>query len=310
MRRNESRRDVSLHPVVRALVDAAPGRVGAALVIDPKGEIGPLLEREAPERLRRIEPSESGIDLMAGPEWCLAADSAAGRYLTAASRIVLRVLSFEPSLPTRVLADHEHTASTTNAEFFDREGSSLLIVVLAFVLLLTDRRAPPPEQWCAGLEDTCAWVRGLLDRAYGRAGARGHNALALTAHVFDSTLALGGQAFDPDPAADLDVPPWRFGTVVRAAASVWRNGQGEAPDVIDRVLRYWHPMTDLPRQFGAVVASARACAGRVLRLRVRGTRVGRDRARLRPRGLARGARGTPALSTLRSAGSTPSWAKS
>ena len=250
-------------PFVRSLNDAPSGRVGCALLIDPKGELAQMLERDAPERLRRIEPSESGVDLMAGPQWRLADDIAAGRYLTAAMRIVRRVLSFEPSLPTRVLADHEHPTSTTNAEFFDREGASLLIVVVAFVLMVIDRRAPPPEQWCTGLEDTCRWVRGLLDRAHGRAGARGHNALALAAYVFDSALAVGGPAFDPDPAADIDVPAWRFGTVVRAAASVWRNGEGEAPDVVDRVLRYWSPMTDLPRQFGVVVASARAALGAI-----------------------------------------------
>ena len=250
-------------PFVRALAHAPSGRVGCALLIDPKGEIGPIVQRDAPQRLRRIAPSESGIDLMMGRDWCLADDIADGRYLTAASRIVLRVLSFEPSLPTRVLADHEHPSSTTNAEFFDREGTSLLIVVLAFVLMVTDRRAAPPEQWCAGAEGTCAWVRGLLDRAHGGGAGRGHNALALAAYVFDSALALGGPTFDPDPDSDFDDPPWRFGTAVRVASSVWRNGQGEAPDVIDRVLRYWHPMRCLRAQFGAIVASARAACGAI-----------------------------------------------
>ena len=254
-------------PVVRALLDAPPGRVGCALVIDPKAEISPLLAREAAERLRLIEPCASGINLMAGPQWSLADDIAGGRYLTAASRIVWRVLAFEPSLPTRVLADHQHLASTTNSEFFDREGTSLLTAVLAFVLMVIDRRAPPPEQWCAEVEVTCAWVRGLLDRAHGGALGRGHNALALTAYVLDTTLAVDGATFDPDPFPDLTVddppPPWRFGTVVRAAASVWRSGPGEACALIERVLSYWHPMTRLRSQFGAVVASARAACGAV-----------------------------------------------
>ena len=72
-----------------------------------------------------------------------------------------RVLAFEPGLPTRVLADHRSPPVTTNAEFFDREGTSLLTVVFAFVLMITDRRAPPPEQWCADAEAAARWVRGL-----------------------------------------------------------------------------------------------------------------------------------------------------
>ena len=250
-------------PVLRSLVEAPPGRVGCALVIDPKGEIGPVLERDAAKRLRRIVPSESGVDLMTGPDWRLGADLAHARYLTAAHRIVRRVLSFEPSLPTRVLADHQHPAETTNAEFFDREGTSLLIVVLAFVLMVTDECSPPPEHWCADAEMTGKWMRALLERAHGRAGARGPNALALAAYVLDTAVALGGPTFDPDPDEDFDDPPWRFATVARAAASVWRNGEGETPDVIDRVLRYWHPMARLRAQFGGVVASARAACGAI-----------------------------------------------
>ena len=51
--------------------------------------------------------------------------------------------------------------------------------------------------------------------------------------------------------------------MARAAASVWRTGPGETPDVIDRVLRYWHPMARLRGQFGGVVASARAACGSI-----------------------------------------------
>ena len=250
-------------PVLRSFVEAPRGRVGCALVIDPKGEIGPVLERDAAKRLRRIVPSESGVDLMTGPDWRLGADLARARYLTVADRIVRRVLSFEPSLPTRVLADHQYPAETTHAEFFDREGTSLLTVVLAFVLMVTDDCAPPPEHWCAEAEMTGQWARGLLERANGRAGARGPNALALAAYVLDTAVALGGPTFDPDPDEDFDDPPWRFATVARAAASVWRTGPGETPDVIDRVLRYWHPMARLRGQFGGVVASARAACGSI-----------------------------------------------
>ena len=247
-------------PVVRALVNAPAGRVGCALIIDPKGEIGAMLEREAPGRLRTLAPSESGLDLMAGSGLRLDADLASGRYLSAAGRIVRRVLSFEPSLPTRVLADHRAQPASTSAELFDREGTSLLTVVLAFVLMITDRHALPPEQWCAHAK-AARWVRGLLDRALGRPDERGHNALALAAHVLDTVVAPGGPRFDPDSDRDVDAPPWRFATVVRAASALWRDCPGEAPDIIDRVLSYWHPMARLPVHFGHVVAAARAACG-------------------------------------------------
>ena len=295
-------------PVLRSLVEAPPGRVGCALVIDPKGEIGPVLERDAAKRLRRIVPSESGVDLMTGPDWRLGADLAHARYLTAAHRIVRRVLSFEPSLPTRVLADHQSPAETTNAEFFDREGTSLLIVVLAFVLMVTDECSPPPEHWCADAEMTGKWMRALLERAHGRAGARGPNALALAAYVLDTAVALGGPTFDPDPDEDFDDPPWRFATVARAAASVWRNGEGETPDVIDRGAAVLAPDGAAPRpvrrrgRIGPrrMRRDCRACARAdgVLRLRARRGGVGRDRARLRPRGVARGAWAAAALPAL------------
>ena len=170
--------------MLRSLVEAPPGRVGCALVIDPKGEIGPVLERDAAKRLRRIVPSESGVDLMTGPDWRLGADLAHARYLTAAHRIVRRVLSFEPSLPTRVLADHQSPAETTNAELFLHTRRDLAAHRGARLRADGDRRVlAPPEHWCADAEMTGKWMRALLERAHGRAGARGPNALALAAYV-------------------------------------------------------------------------------------------------------------------------------
>ena len=139
----------------------------------------------------------------------------------------------------------------------------MLIVVLGFVLMVIDPRSPPPEQWCAEVEMAGRWVRGLLDRARGGADGRGrgHNALALAAHVLDTVVGLGGPAFEPTP--DPDDSPWQFASVVRAAFAVWRSGPGEAPDIIDRVLRYWEPMTKIRPQFVGVLASARVSCGAV-----------------------------------------------
>ena len=246
-------------PVVCALLEAPAGRVGCALVIDPKGEIGPLLEREVPERLRAIVPSETGLDLMGGADWSLTDDLARGRFFSAATRIALRVLGFDPTLPTRVLADHQAPDSSTNADYFDRDGTALLLTTLAFVLMVTRPGAPPPEQWCpAGARD---WMRALLDRAHGGPGRRGHNALALAAYALDAGFAPDSSAAAPDYYSN-DERPRPFVVAAHGATSVWGSGPGEARDVLERVAGYWNEMVrTVPRQFGGVLSSARvACS--------------------------------------------------
>ena len=246
-------------PVVAASLDAPPGRVGGALVIDPKGELGPLLQRAAPERLHVLDPSRHGLDLMSGPDWSLAEDIAAGRYVSAATRIVLRVLGFDPTLPTRVLADHQAPeAGSTNAEYFDRDGSALLVTVLAFVLMMIDRELPPLDEWCH--EFARGWMQGLLDRAHGGPGRRGHNALALAAYVLDAGFVPDPSAPAPDDYRDHRARPLVI--AARGAASMWGDEPGEARDLLERVLGYWGDMTSsVPRQFAGVLSSARvACS--------------------------------------------------
>ena len=164
-------------PVVSALVQAPPDRVSASFVIDPKGEIGPMLAHLVPERVHHLRPAQAGLCLMSGPRWSLDADLAAGNWLGAATKIVLRAVSCVPTSPARVLIDHQQ--DTLNGEFFAREGAEFLLTVLAFVLMVTQRDAPPPEDWLAGDSAACLWVRALLDRANGGSGLRGPNALAL-----------------------------------------------------------------------------------------------------------------------------------
>ena len=48
------------------MAQAPPGRVGAALIIDPKREAGAVLEALAPGRLRHITAQGTVLDLMAG----------------------------------------------------------------------------------------------------------------------------------------------------------------------------------------------------------------------------------------------------
>ena len=297
-------------PVCAAMAQAPPGRVGAALVIDPKREAGPVLEALAPGRVRHVCAQGTVLNLMAGPAWSLEADLAAGRWLGAATQVLLRVHSLVPATPARVLAGH--AAGDGNQEFFEREGVELLRAVLAFVLMLTDERAPAPEAWLdpeaeAGVT---AWVRALVARARGEVGGRGANVLALAA------WALTGPLTAPMPdghtvsfPGEASPPPreWPFARAARYARLVWGREPGEGRDVLDRVTGvlgadepHRPPVRGGAGDGAHRVQRARgrgAGAAPVLRLRagVRGgPRSGRG-ARLRPRGLARGRRAAGAL---------------
>ena len=247
-------------PVCAAMAQAPPGRVGAALVIDPKREAGPVLEALAPGRVRHVCTQGTVLNLMAGPAWSLEGDLAAGRWLGAATRVLLRVHSIIPATPARVLC--EHTVGSGNQEFFEREGVELLRAVLAFVLMLTGGQAPVPEEWAEG--EVAAWVRALAARARGEVGGRGANVLALAA------WALTGPLTAPAPEhrtvtlpAEEGPPPrgWLFARAARRARAVWGDAPGEGRDVLDRVAGYWEPMSRIDRQYAGVLATARiACS--------------------------------------------------
>ena len=250
-------------PVCAAMAEAPPGRVGAALVIDPKREAGAVLEALAPGRVRRVSARGTVLNLMASPAWSLEADLSAGRWLSAATRVLLRVHSLVPTTPARVLC--EHTVGDANQEFFDREGTELVLTVLAFVLMLTDARAPAPETWLDVEEETdvAAWVRALSGRARGGAGGRGPNVLALAA------WALTGRLMAAPPASGTVTFPvegglprgWLFARAARCARAAWGEEPGEGRDVLDRVGEYWEPMSRIERQYAGVLATARTgCA--------------------------------------------------
>ena len=249
-------------PVVRALAQAPPERVGASLIVDPRHEIGPWLERWTPDRLQRLLPADVGLNLMSSPRWSLDADLAAGRWLSAAHKIVLRTVGFIPTSPARVLTDH--APEGLNEEFFAREGTEFFLVVLAFVLMLIRCEVPRPEKWLAGDDLARTWVQSLRERANGRDGVRGPNALALAGYALQGPLvarpnpAPPPSVFDDSPAL-TDCCPWLFARIAERAQRVWREGEG--CDVLDRVLHYWEPMVRVKAQYAGVLASARAiCA--------------------------------------------------
>ena len=170
-------------PVVAAMAAAPREQLATALVIDPKRELAQALHRIAPERLHHVSADDTVLNVMAGPRWSLDDDLREKRWLSAARRILCRVASFLPSTPARVLMDHE--VSHGNAEFFDREGTSLAMTLLAFLLLVLDERTPSPATWLEDDVEAFTWVGDLLERARGREGP---NALALLAWVLDGPL--------------------------------------------------------------------------------------------------------------------------
>ena len=253
-------------PVVAAMVRAPREQVGGGLVIDPKGEIGPVLQALAPERVRRVDASGLALDLMAGPRWSLDDDLAAGRWLTAAVRILARVASFVPSSPVRVLG--EHPIGDSNSEFFDREGTAFLLTVLAIVLMVIHPHTPDPlgnPFDPLGVEvdtDALQWLRSLRARAKLEEG-RGPNALALAAWVLDGPV-VQFPASDGTISFATASPPskeWPLARIARLARTAWTDGPCEGRDVLDKVLGYWTPMARIDRQYAGVLATARmACS--------------------------------------------------
>ena len=252
----------SILPVVAAMAREPAERLGAALVIDPKRELGPVLEQLAPDRLHHVCADTAALDLMAGERWRLDAHLRDGRWLTAATRILLRVASFVPSSPARVLLGH--SAGSSNADFFDREGTALVLSVLGFVLMVTSRDAVPPSQWLEDDDEARACVEALVRRAGGGAGERGPNAVALTAWVLDGpllspsgserllriTVGEGGR-FSHSPEST-----WLFARVAVAALQHIPNHSGEGRDLLGRVVGYWQSMIVAATQYAGVRASA------------------------------------------------------
>ena len=271
-------------PVLAAAVRAPHVRAGAALVIDPKRELEPAVAALAPERLRRVLVSQTVLDLMQGGRWSLEDDLDAGRYLSAAVRVMRRVVSFVPGLPAQVLEGRP----VGRDPYWDLEGTDLLVTVLAVLLMLLRPGAPAPGSRVAGDASARRWAEALERRAHGVGRERGPNLLSLVAWALRGTLMShcapkrppGGStpedgpgagtagagmscaqaprivfesAVFNGPAGDRD---WLFGRVARTLLGNGEHWSPEGCDVLERVVAYWEPLAAAERQFAGVLGSA------------------------------------------------------
>ena len=243
-------------PVVAALARTPRERLGGALVIDPKLELGPVLERLAPERLHHVAAERAIVNLMAGPRWSLEEDLEADRWHSAALKVLVRVASFVRTSPARVLMDH--ASGSDNDEFFCREGTSLALAVLAFVLIVTRPDADPPDRWLADDVEAHLWVDELLARARGTPDERGPNALALVAWALEGPLAaaVGEDGVFLLSSSGSTSKTWLFARIAKALLAHCGEDAGGARDVLRRIVEYWEPMACVRGQYAGVRASA------------------------------------------------------
>ena len=244
-------------PVVGALARTPPERLGAALVIDPKLELGPALEQLAPERLHHVNAHRAVVPLMSGPRWSLETDVEQERWQTAALKILSRVASFVRSSPAQVLMDHQPGDGTS--EFFNREGTALAVSVIAFILILLASDIPDPEVWLGDDVGACRWIDEFIERAQGTPEERGPNVFALAAWALDGPLVASqedrvGHVF-PNPDSNSK-SGWLFARIARALVHHQSYPPCEARDVLRRVIEYWEPMSRIDRQYAGVRATA------------------------------------------------------
>ena len=150
--------------------------VGCVLVVDPKREIGPELDRLAGgcgASVRTFAPKAGAggpaLDLMRGPEWSLDADLEAGRCLSAAQKILLRAASLSPGNPAAALAGRG--LEGLRDPYWPMEGARMAKTAVALALTALRRRAelfaglPLAEPLLGAPESATRALRRLGERA-------------------------------------------------------------------------------------------------------------------------------------------------
>ena len=249
-------------PVLAAMAREQPGRLGTALIIDPKRELLPVLSQLAPDRLLHVHTRDLALNLMDGPRWSLEDDLAQGRWLSAANRILCRAASFVRTNPARVLLDH--AVGDANAEFFDREGTSLCLSLLALVLALLHCPGLAGSQgWLDGPDNAQAraWLRELSHRAQGDPAAPGPNVFALVDWVLQGSALSQGSGVSHglivSQGSTVSASSWFIARLCRAAREALGDQLSpEGRDLFARLEDYWPAMLGISGQFAGVRAVA------------------------------------------------------
>ena len=114
-------------------------RVGVGLVIDPKRELGSVLQEwdrnneggQGDKRLVWIEPGSTIVDLMGNDTWSIEEMVDRHQYFSAAQRILRRVASLSDSNPARILLGEPPTDSDS---YWPQEGTILASTVVAMAI--------------------------------------------------------------------------------------------------------------------------------------------------------------------------------
>lgn len=129
-----------IRPLLDGLLapDLPDGTVGCVLVVDPKREPWDVVADQGP-RLNDIgADGDPAVNVMAGADWDITADIAAGRSLAAAERLLMRSASLTPLNPANALAGRP---SAGHNQYWQTDGARTATMAVALTLALLDRSA-------------------------------------------------------------------------------------------------------------------------------------------------------------------------
>ena len=226
-------------PVLSAIVRAGTD-VSCALVIDPKHELLPLVERMAGPgvQVRLLRPGVDSLDLMSGSR-SVAEDVSAARWLSASRKILARSSGFAPS-PACVLAGK--AASSPTNHFWEQQGADYAQAALALTLLISQK-----EVWPKILSAATPMQRDQLDAFGELAGLSGSRKSAPPVNV----LARAKGALDILVADELTT------TFLLDIAGL----DGESSEVVDirREFEFRDATRRVEQQYMGVLAETRLC---------------------------------------------------
>ena len=212
---------------VRPLLDAllAPGlpdgTVGCVLVVDPKRELWDVVRDRGARRIDIGGAGGPAVNLMSGDAWDVTADVAAGRYLAAAERVLVRSASLAPLSPANALAGRP---SGGYSQYWQTDGARMALTATALTMaLLEEGKALFAGGEAAPLKDVSDGALTALRKFGERAGLlMPHPELCAAAQraITDSWTVAAAHADagePPPPEAILRV--WEtFRAVVEASA--------------------------------------------------------------------------------------------